>query len=307
MSQRHDILKLLREAAIHIASGGSAGFAEICLMHPLDVVKTRFQMQHDHLLAAAGEQRYTSIADCLRSMVRSEGFMSIYKGILPPMLSETPTRAVKFFAFEQCKTLFAFGGPQTASSLCLAALFAGLIEGAFVNPFEVVKVRLQTDRQVVARQPSTFAVARAIYRDAGFGLRGLNLGLTSTMSRNGLFNMFYLGFYFSVKDELPKTESEASTFALHLATAFVAGTGASVLNTPFDVAKSRIQGPQPGPSGSVKYRTCLQSVRTVFVEEGFFAFYKGLAPRILRFGPGAAVTLVVYEYVDEFLRSKFSD
>lgn len=305
MSERSGVRKLAREAAIQIASGGSAGFVEICLMHPLDVVKTRFQVQHNQLLAAAGEHRYTSIADCFRRMVHAEGFLAIYKGILPPILAETPKRAVKFFTFEQYKKLFAFGGPQTAVTLSLAGLFAGLTEAVFVNPFEVVKVRLQTDKQVVTRQPSTFAVARNIYREAGFGLRGLNLGLTSTMSRNGLFNMFYFGFYFTVKDKLPKMDSEAATFAMRLATGFVAGTGASMMNIPFDVAKSRIQGPQPGPPGTIKYRTCLQSVRTVYVEEGFFALYKGLVPKVLRLGPGGAVMLVVYEHMHEFLKKKF--
>ncbi|XP_075545419.1 mitochondrial 2-oxodicarboxylate carrier [Dermacentor variabilis] len=305
MSERSGVRKLAREATIQIASGGSAGFVEICLMHPLDVVKTRFQVQHNQLLAAAGEHRYTSIADCFRRMVRSEGYLAIYKGILPPILAETPKRAVKFFTFEQYKKMFAFGGPQTAITLSLAGLFAGLTEAVFVNPFEVVKVRLQTDKQVVTMQPSTFAVARQIYREAGFGLRGLNLGLTSTMSRNGLFNMFYFGFYFTVKDKLPKLDSEAATFAMRLATGFVAGTGASMMNIPFDVAKSRIQGPQPGPPGTIKYRTCLQSVRTVYVEEGFFALYKGLLPKVLRLGPGGAVMLVVYEHMHEFLKKKF--
>ncbi|EEC04437.1 oxodicarboxylate carrier protein, putative [Ixodes scapularis] len=300
--ERSGVRKLAREAAIQIASGGSAGFVEICMMHPLDVVKTRFQVQRNNV---APEQRYKSIADCFRRMIRAEGFLSIYKGILPPILAETPKRAVKFFTFEQYKKLFSYGSPPQAVTLSLAGLFAGLTEAVFVNPFEVVKVRLQTDREVVTRQPSTFAVARSIYREAGFGLRGLNLGLTSTLGRNGVFNMVYFGFYFTVKDKLPKVESEAATFAMRLATGFVAGTGASMVNIPFDVAKSRIQGPQPGPHGTIKYRTCLQSMRTVYVEEGFLALYKGLLPKVLRLGPGGAVMLVVYEHMNEFLRNKF--
>ena len=35
----------LKEAAIQIGSGGSAGFIEVCIMHPMDLVKTRFQLQ----------------------------------------------------------------------------------------------------------------------------------------------------------------------------------------------------------------------------------------------------------------------
>lgn len=47
----------------------------------------------------------------------------------------------------------------------------------------------------------------------------------------------------------------------------LSGTIASVINIPFDVAKSRIQGPQPVP-GEIKYRTCFQTMATVYQEEG---------------------------------------
>lgn len=37
---------LLMQAALQIVSGGSAGFVEVCIMHPLDLVKTRLQIQN---------------------------------------------------------------------------------------------------------------------------------------------------------------------------------------------------------------------------------------------------------------------
>lgn len=37
---------LLKQAALQIISGGSAGFVEVCIMHPLDLVKTRLQIQN---------------------------------------------------------------------------------------------------------------------------------------------------------------------------------------------------------------------------------------------------------------------
>lgn len=40
----------------------------------------------------------------------------------------------------------------------------------------------------------------------GFGLRGLNKGLTSTLGRHGVFNMIYFGFYFNVKDAIPASQ-----------------------------------------------------------------------------------------------------
>lgn len=37
---------LLKQAALQIIAGGSAGFVEVCIMHPLDLVKTRLQIQN---------------------------------------------------------------------------------------------------------------------------------------------------------------------------------------------------------------------------------------------------------------------
>lgn len=48
---------------------------------------------------------------------------------------------------------------------------------------------------------------------------------------------------------------------------FASGTLAACVNIPFDVAKSRIQGPQP-QNNVVKYKTTLGSITTVYMEEG---------------------------------------
>ncbi len=94
------------------------GCIEASIMHPLDLVKTRFQLQ-SNAAAATGlqvniarksrnfyfyevahvskveQQHYSSIADCIRKMYRSEGLFSFWKGVVPPVLVETPKRAWK--------------------------------------------------------------------------------------------------------------------------------------------------------------------------------------------------------------------
>lgn len=107
----------------------------------------------------------------------------------------------------------------------MAGLGAGATEAVIVNPFEVVKVSLQANRAKYvikshyfsiknvlniffrsSHTPSTFSVAREIIKKDGFGLRGLNKGLTATIGRNGVFNMIYFGFYHSVKDHFTAYE-----------------------------------------------------------------------------------------------------
>lgn len=88
----------------------------------------------------------------------------------------------------------------------LAGLGAGITEAILVNPFEVVKVTLQSNKSISAQLPSTWYVTRQIVREHGFGSRGLNKGLTATIARNGIFNMVYFGFYHSVKGYIPEYE-----------------------------------------------------------------------------------------------------
>lgn len=45
-------------------------------------------------------------------MYKHEGFYALWKGIIPPILAETPKRAAKFLCFEQYQKLFMFGSDK---------------------------------------------------------------------------------------------------------------------------------------------------------------------------------------------------
>uniref|UniRef100_A0A8I5UBJ3 Mitochondrial 2-oxodicarboxylate carrier n=1 Tax=Pongo abelii TaxID=9601 RepID=A0A8I5UBJ3_PONAB len=271
-----------------------SGLVEICLMHPLDVVKTRFQIQR----CATDPNSYKSLVDSFRMIFQTERLFGFYKGILPPILAETPKRAVKFFTFEQYKKLLGYVSLSPALTFTIAGLGSGLTEAIVVNPFEVVKVGLQANRNTFAKQPSTVGYARQIIKKEGWGLQGLNKGLTATLGRHGVFNMVYFGFYYNVKNMIPVNKDPTLEFLRKFGIGLLSGTIASVINIPFDVAKSRIQGPQPVP-GEIKYRTCFKTMATVYQEEGIctkkqlFSFL------------GGAVMLLVYEYTYSWLQENW--
>ena len=93
----------------NLVAGAIAGVSEILTMYPLDVVKTRFQIQ-------VGNSEYKSIGDAFSKIVKTEGYIrldlffkfkmyirfgALYRGILPPIFVEAPKRAIKFGANEQ--------------------------------------------------------------------------------------------------------------------------------------------------------------------------------------------------------------
>lgn len=98
----------IQRAGMQVVAGGTAGFIEICLMHPLDIAKTRLQMQSSANPLITGVH-YNGVLDCFGKMYKREGLLSYWKGILPPILVETPKTAVRFFTFEQSKQFFLFG------------------------------------------------------------------------------------------------------------------------------------------------------------------------------------------------------
>lgn len=80
----------------------------------------------------------------------------------------------------------------------------------------------------------------------------------------------------------------------------IGGTAGTILNTPFDVVKSRVQiQPVTVP---LKYGWAIPALRTIVKEEGLRAMYKGFVPKVLRLGPGGGILLVVFEGVSGMMR-----
>lgn len=130
-------------------SGAVAGISELTVMYPLDVVKTRFQLEVTTPTAAAvGKQveRYNGVIDCLKKIVKKEGFSRLYRGISSPMLMEAPKRATKFACNDQYQKIFKnlFNTNETTQKISIAAgASAGMTEAAVIVPFELIKIRMQ--------------------------------------------------------------------------------------------------------------------------------------------------------------------
>ncbi|KAG5361178.1 putative mitochondrial 2-oxodicarboxylate carrier [Yarrowia sp. C11] len=277
------------------ASGAIAGVSEILVMYPLDVVKTRMQLQ----VKGSGEQ-YSSMVDCLQKIVRNEGFSRLYRGISAPILMEAPKRAVKFAANDEWGKFYrnAFGMPKMTQSLSiLTGATAGATESFVVVPFELVKIRLQ-DKS--SKYTGMADVVKTIVRQEG--PLALYNGLEATLWRHITWNSGYFGVIFQVRQLLPKATDKRGQMINDLIAGSIGGTAGTVLNTPFDVVKSRIQNTTRVPGVIPKYNWTVPSVFTVFREEGFGALYKGFMPKVLRLGPGGGILLVVFTACMDFFR-----
>lgn len=281
------------------AAGAIAGVSEILVMYPLDVVKTRIQLQAG---GATSAEAYTGMVDCFQKIVRTEGFSRLYRGIEAPILMEAPKRATKFAANDSWGKFYRdlFGMAKANQSLSiLTGATAGATEAFVVVPFELVKIRLQDKASAGKYTSSLDAVTKIIKSEGPLALYN---GLESTLWRHILWNAGYFGCIFQVRALLPKTEKKSTQTLNEMLAGATGGTVGTILNTPMDVVKSRIQN-SPKVAGSVpKYNWAWPSVALVMKEEGFGALYKGFIPKVLRLGPGGGILLVVYTNVMDMFR-----
>lgn len=267
-------------------AGAVAGVSEILVMYPLDVVKTRQQL--------ATTDAYNGTIRCIKKIVAEEGFSRLYKGISAPILMEAPKRATKFAANDEWGKFYrkAFGVSTMSQSLAvLTGATAGATESFVVVPFELVKIKLQ-DKS--SKFNGMGEVVKHIVKENG--VAGLYKGLESTLWRHVMWNAGYFGLIHQVRSLMPKPKTSTEKTLIDLTCGSIGGTFGTILNTPFDVVKSRIQ------AGSTRYIWTLPSLVTVAKEEGFASLYKGFVPKVLRLGPGGGILLVVFTTTMDFFR-----
>jgi len=178
-------------------------------------------------------------------------------------MMEAPKRAVKFSANDwwgkTYKQMFGVDKPGQGLSV-LTGCSAGATESLVVVPFELVKIRLQDKDSAGKYKGAMDCVAQVIKND---GILGMYHGLEPTFWRHVTWNGGYFGCIFQIRALLPKAETPSGTLINNLISGTIGGFVGTVLNTPFDVIKSRVQN-SPKVAGQVpKYNWAIPSLFVV--------------------------------------------
>jgi solute carrier family 25 2-oxodicarboxylate transporter 21 len=190
--------------------------------------------------------------------------------------------------------------PQMNQSLSiLTGASAGATEAFVVVPFELVKIRLQDKAQAHKYNGMIDVVRKVVAQE---GVLTLYQGLESTMWRHILWNAGYFGCIYQVRELLPAAKDKKGQIVNDIISGSVGGTVGTILNTPMDVVKSRIQNYTKVAGVAPKYNYAFPALGIVMKEEGFAALYKGFLPKVLRLGPGGGILLVVFTGVMDFFR-----
>nr|XP_010917681.1 folate transporter 1, chloroplastic [Elaeis guineensis] len=291
------------------AAGAVAGFATVAALHPLDVVRTRFQVSDGRV---TNLPLYKNTAHAVYTIARTEGLRGLYAGFYPAVFGSTLSWGLYFFFYSRAKHRYCKGndGQLSPGYHLVSAAEAGALVCLCTNPIWLVKTRLQLQTPQHYQPYSGFSDAlRTILREEGW--RALYKGIGP-----GLLLVTHGAIQFTVYEELRKfalylkvkegrtnhINSDKLLNSFDYATLGASSKIAAILLTyPYQVIRARLQQ-RPGGDGIPKYWDSWHVLRETARFEGIRGFYRGITSNLLKNIPAASITFVVYENVLKLFR-----
>ncbi|XP_026546202.1 kidney mitochondrial carrier protein 1-like, partial [Notechis scutatus] len=150
--------------------GGLASITAECGTFPIDLTKTRLQIQGQKNDAKHKDIRYRGMLHALVKIVREEGLKALYSGIAPAMLRQASYGTIKIGTYQSLKRIF-IERPEdeTLAVNVLCGILSGVISSSIANPTDVLKIRMQAQGSLI--EGGMFGNFMNIYQNEG--TRGL--------------------------------------------------------------------------------------------------------------------------------------
>ncbi|XP_068629644.1 solute carrier family 25 member 35-like [Battus philenor] len=288
--------------------GGLAGAGATVFTNPMDVLKTRYQLQGELRAKSETTTRYRGIFHAIYVIARNDSILALQKGLAPALLLGFSLNSVRLGIYHiadvQGMTKNKDGDISVAKTLFWSGA-SGVVSGVSSNPATVVKTRMQA-----AANPS-IAVGRqhryngmidgfiSIYKTEG--IRGFFAGVNATCARLGLGSAAQLTSYSAAKEVLLSYGiCEESPVGLSFFASALSGIMVALAVCPFDVISVRLYNQGPASKGEVLYNGMVDCLRKIYSSEGLHGFYKGLIPFYLRIAPHTTISLVIWDMLNIF-------
>ncbi|XP_071454337.1 mitochondrial basic amino acids transporter [Hetaerina americana] len=176
----------------HFVAGSSAGFAQSFICSPMELAKTRLQLQgqgqtsspYGITSSSSGPRpvlRYKNPLDCLVQVAQTEGWRKgVFRGLGMTLTREIPGCGTYFLSYELLtRRVNHWSGSKELSTfqMAMAGGIAGTISWILTYPVDVLKSRLQADGVGgIRRYEGVLDCLRKSASEEGYGflVRGLN-------------------------------------------------------------------------------------------------------------------------------------
>ncbi|KAG5979825.1 hypothetical protein E4U55_004717 [Claviceps digitariae] len=267
------------------AAGATGAVLANALVYPLDIVKTRLQVQvrSDKLgtPSTSDTPHYNSTWDAISRIVTDDGVRGLYAGINGSLIGVASTNFAYFYWYTVARSLYtksskSVGSPSIATELALGAA-AGALAQLFTIPVAVVTTRQQTARG--DERKSLLATAREVVEGPD-GVSGLWRGLKASLVLVVNPAITY-GAYERLRTMLFKDKVNLRPWEVFLLGALSKAL-ATVVTQPLIVAKVGLQSRPPPARKGKPFKSFVEVMRFIVENEGPLALFKGIGPQMFK-------------------------
>lgn len=282
-----------------VVAGFSASIGKT-LTAPLERVKLLLQNQIS--IEVAGGP-YIGMRDCLKRLIKQEGFISLWRGNIANVIRYFPNQAMNFAFKDTIKKHLTKVDPKKnfwkfAIGNFMAGGLAGMVSLVLTHPIDLVRTRLATDNIGHNGHRKFDGYKDCILKiQSGEGPIGLYRGFMISVAGIFLYRALYFGGYDTLKGNLIKTNTN---FCVKWILAQGITTVSAFIVYPLDTVRRRIMIESGKLIELKKYKNSGDCFRKMMVEENLIGFYKGFGANIVRTSGGSLV-LVLYDEIQKIL------
>eukprot|EP00285_Hemiselmis_virescens_P000077 CAMPEP_0173378594 /NCGR_PEP_ID=MMETSP1356-20130122/1740_1 /TAXON_ID=77927 ORGANISM="Hemiselmis virescens, Strain PCC157" /NCGR_SAMPLE_ID=MMETSP1356 /ASSEMBLY_ACC=CAM_ASM_000847 /LENGTH=299 /DNA_ID=CAMNT_0014331715 /DNA_START=56 /DNA_END=955 /DNA_ORIENTATION=- len=268
-------------ASVSFATGGLGGIGGWIMVHPFNTVSVRM-----NLASASGTVNELSFVPFAQSLIKKEGFMSLYTGLGAGITRQIFYATSRLGFFELMRDEVAKYRPMDIWSRLGVGVVTGAMAAAISCPAEVSLVRMSNDKSLAPDQRRNYkgvvdCATRIAKED---GISAFWRGAWPFINRAALVGACQIGTYdqfrsmlgnYGVKNELQQV----------FGASMMSGLIYSVVTNPFESAKNRMAFQRPDPvTGKLPYTGTAQTIMAVAKADGPMALWNGFLPYYLRCG-----------------------
>lgn len=297
------------------------------IVQPIDMIKVRLQVYGETLNSSLSSASTTpsgkthsssanvphqrpSTITLTRRIIHEEGILSLWRGLSAGYMRQVVYGSARLglfrvFSDKVKETYYSQKGKNLPLYIKISiGMVAGGLASAIGSPIDLILIRLQADTTLPVNQRRNYkglfdAMSRVIKDE---GITGLFTGATPTIIRAICLNAAMMSTSDQAKESLgPYLGGEKSVPTVFVSSA-LSGVASALSSLPADLVKTRLQRMIPDPhTGQLPYKGFFDCARKIAQREGLGAFYVGTGTYIFRIAPHAFITLLLLDYMNNFI------
>ncbi|XP_022668256.1 solute carrier family 25 member 35-like isoform X2 [Varroa destructor] len=233
-----------------IVIGSCASIIATVVVHPVDVVKIRIQMQGELKRRGQYKVYYRSVPHAITQVIKYDGIRAIYRGIFPAAGYQLISQGLRLGLFQSIEDLGLTRNENMESSIPLSALSGaacGAISAFIASPLFMVKslMMIRSASKIAVGYQRNYTGTMHALRDI-YGTHRLRVGLwrgtVSNVLRIAVGSSLQLSTYVGMKDLLFLSVDYNERYLLFntLLAAFVSSLITSPIIASLDLIRARI-------------------------------------------------------------------